>query len=84
MRVCANIINDLNTNDSEKALIIKTIEAIRRITCPKCGSSTCDVERRRMSTQYVDEESNYLISCISCFDEYEEHWAEQWAAIEYF
>jgi hypothetical protein len=46
--------------------------------CPCCGLWSHDVELRRMNTQYVDENSNYLTSCLPCFKESEEYWAERW------
>lgn len=50
--------------------------------CLCCGVYTHDVERRRMNTAYVNEASNYLTSCLSCYEESERHWAELWA--EYY
>jgi transcription elongation factor Elf1 len=45
--------------------------------CPHCGS-TNKVERRRMSTAYVHEESNYLVSCLMCWEQSEADWRELW------
>lgn len=36
-------------------------------------------KRRRQNTQYVDEESNWVIMCDECFAENEEYWAGMWA-----
>jgi len=33
---------------------------------------------RRQNTQYVDDKSNWICSCKSCFVENEKYWAEQW------
>lgn len=38
------------------------------------------VERRQLNTQYANEESNFITSCLSCFEDcwnmYEDRWAE--------
>ena len=44
-------------------------------TCPVC-SGTNQVAKRRMSTLYEDDESNFLTSCIKCYDESEERWQD--------
>jgi hypothetical protein len=46
--------------------------------CPKCEQEDESVTRRRMNTQYVDEESNYITVCGDCYAEIEEYWAEMW------
>lgn len=46
--------------------------------CPWCGRWFKYPKRRRKSTQYNDEESNYVTCCIDCFEEIEEYWAERW------
>lgn len=46
--------------------------------CPGCGRWFKYPRRRRQSTQYYDEESNYVTCCSDCFEEVEEHWAELW------
>lgn len=48
-------------------------------TCPCCGTVSDTVERRRMNTAYADEESNYLTSCLACFEMSEDYWRERWA-----
>lgn len=45
---------------------------------PGCGRWFKYPRRRRQSTQYHDEESNYVTCCSDCFEEVEEHWAELW------
>ena len=50
--------------------------------CPRCGRWFKYPKRRRQSTQYEDEESNYVTCCAECFEEIEEYWAERWA--EYY
>lgn len=37
------------------------------------------VERRRLNTQYHDDESNYMTSCISCYQEMYDYYEELWA-----
>ena len=46
--------------------------------CPGCGRWFKYPRRRRQSTQYHDEESNYVTCCSDCFEEVEEYWAELW------
>ena len=46
--------------------------------CPMCKDESDTVERRRQNTAYVNEESNWVTTCAECFEEIEEHWAEQW------
>lgn len=46
--------------------------------CPRCSRFTSTIERRRHSTMYEDEESNYSKLCQDCFDEEEEYWQERW------
>ena len=47
--------------------------------CPLCGEMKHDIARRHQSTAYVNEESNYLTSCLECFERAEEYWKEMWA-----
>jgi len=47
--------------------------------CPCCHQPSETVERRHQNTAYVDEESNWLVSCLPCFEEGEVYWAELWA-----
>lgn len=57
------------------------LSIIKRIFgyCPGCGRwFRTGVKRRRQSTAYVDEESNYVTCCPECFDEVEEHWGDMW------
>jgi hypothetical protein len=48
--------------------------------CPECNEIVPkkEIEKRKMNTAYVNEEENYLTSCIKCFDEIEERWKELW------
>lgn len=57
------------------------LSIIKRIFgyCPCCGRwFRAKVKRRRQSTAYIDEESNYVTCCQECFDEIEIHWGEMW------
>ena len=47
--------------------------------CPHCEQwFRSGVKRRRQNTAYVDEESNYITTCIDCYDEIQALWAEMW------
>jgi hypothetical protein len=46
--------------------------------CQYCNHYFKYPKRRRMNTAYVDEESNYIISCLDCFDKIEDYWTERW------
>ena len=46
--------------------------------CLKCEQESETVQRRRQSTAYVDEESNWVTVCNDCFEEIEECWKELW------
>lgn len=46
--------------------------------CGMCQEMKPLVQRRRMNTQYADNESNYVECCLECFRDIEEGWAEQW------
>jgi hypothetical protein len=55
---------------------------IKISTCGHCGSQGVYPKRRRMSTAYQDEKSNYIEECDDCFEITEEYWEERWA--EYY
>lgn len=58
--------------------MIKFIKKIFRY-CPYCNKwFTKGLKRRRQSTAYVDEESNYITCCKMCFDDIELYWKERW------
>ena len=47
--------------------------------CPCCDRWFCrGIKRRRMSTQYTDDGSNYITVCKLCFDDIEGILDEQW------
>ena len=46
--------------------------------CPCCERYQQGVERRRMNTNYVEAESNFMTSCEECFEDSEAHWSEMW------
>lgn len=50
--------------------------------CQCCLGMKYTIERRRMNTQYNDDESNFIESCIECYAESVEYYAERWA--EYY
>ena len=37
-----------------------------------------EAERYRMNTQYIDEESNYMVLCKDCQKDSDECWQEMW------
>lgn len=49
------------------------------VKCPVCESFCHSVKRRRMNTAYNEPESNFMLSCLSCFDLSELDWGERWA-----
>lgn len=62
--------------------------------CQQCQTRWClqfpryisfTVKRRRLNTAYVDEESNYLTSCLSCYwetvDYYQDLWDDYYSSI---
>ena len=46
--------------------------------CPCCGRWSRAIKNRRMSCQYNDEASNWLVSCEPCYLDAEDYWAECW------
>lgn len=50
--------------------------------CPICEKNRYTVEKRPRDTSYVDDENNYLTSCIECYARDCEYYAERWA--EYY
>lgn len=57
-------------------------QPIIREKCECCNKYSLTIGKRRLNTQYVDEESNFLKSCIKCYADAEEYYAERWA--EYY
>jgi hypothetical protein len=50
---------------------------------PRCCRCTCrGATRQRMSTAYVNDESNYTVQCDECMVETEDYWADMWS--EYY
>lgn len=51
--------------------------------CPCCGELRPDVEVRRRNTAYVDDDLNYLESCLLCYEGdcqyFDELWAMYWS-----
>ena len=48
--------------------------------CKGCGEdySENEIQRRRLNTAYVNEESNWLTSCLDCFKETWDYYQELW------
>jgi hypothetical protein len=48
--------------------------------CNSCGEEVPDneIQRRRLNTMYHDEESNWLTSCLTCYDDAISYYAELW------
>lgn len=46
--------------------------------CHMCRHWFVYPKRRRMNTQYVEDEANYITACAACFEEIEENWEERW------
>lgn len=49
--------------------------------CPRCGSKSVTVERRRLCTEFVDEENNWLESCEECFVEVNGMYEDDWKSL---
>lgn len=80
MQRCYLYSNRLNTICNElSARISDRIEDPEyKGKCPKCGEEKEDIKIRRMSCSYVDQDSNYLESCMECYDEIQSYWEERW------
>lgn len=65
-----------------KLVIIKhmpnMLKWILTTRCPSCGKYLRFPKIRLQNTAYEREWSNYDLSCIDCYQEYEEYWAERW------
>jgi hypothetical protein len=46
--------------------------------CPACGRESETVAKRRRNTMFVDEEQNYIESCLECFETDDHYWQERW------
>jgi len=46
--------------------------------CPHCNRLRRGVESRRMNTAYVNDESNFTLSCEPCYDKTISYYAEMW------
>lgn len=46
--------------------------------CPCCKQIDRSVRVRRLNTEYVEDSNNYLYSCLACYDETFEHYADMW------
>lgn len=50
-----------------------------KMECPCCEKEAADVERRRLCTRYEEDESNYITTCLKCFEEQDEQYQEMMA-----
>ena len=50
--------------------------------CEHCNRWFVYPKKRKMSTAFEHEESNYINSCKNCYNEIEEYWKERW--IEFY
>lgn len=46
--------------------------------CPCCEKFTTTVSTRRLNTQYLENERNYIYCCEECFEFYWGLYEEQW------
>lgn len=46
--------------------------------CPYCRTIFHYPKKRRLCTQYADEERNWVYSCKAWFDEENDYWKERW------
>lgn len=46
--------------------------------CSYCKKIDGTVEKRRCNSQYADDESNWMTSCLECFEEKKEILQEMW------
>jgi C4-type Zn-finger protein len=51
---------------------------IQDIPCPICNGKTGNVCWRRRNTQYRLDEQNWVLSCLACWREEDNYWAEMW------
>lgn len=51
-------------------------------TCPCCERINVEVSRHRLNTAYANDAENWLVSCVECFEDTREYYAELWA--EYY
>lgn len=62
-------------------MLKKMISGLRGLfsrRCPCCERLRRDVKRRARNTSYVDDELNWLVSCLDCYQEDYEYYAELW------
>lgn len=61
---------------------------MQTILCVFCETLKETVQDRQLNTAYVDKQSNYMCSCLECWQEtinyYNELWQEYYAAQGYF
>lgn len=58
--------------------ILLLLEVFDYSYCPKCKKYFKWPKVRRMSSNYLDDEQNYIYVCAKCFYQIEEYWEECW------
>lgn len=58
-------------------VIISEEEGVQK-KCPCCSRSGL-VARRRLNTQYAEEEQNWMTACLECHDETIAHYNDMWS-----
>jgi hypothetical protein len=48
-------------------------------TCPYCEKFTRQLAFRRRGCAYADERSNWLLSCLACWEDDNDYWHDMWA-----
>ena len=64
----------LQTNKWKSGMVSKKICSC---LCPCCKRLQKNVEKRRISPVYCNEEENFIMSCLDCFDDIQEYWKER-------
>jgi len=53
--------------------------------CPVCRRWARDLSNRRLNTMYVEDASNWMLSCSGCYEmayrNYADQWAEYWMMV---
>lgn len=54
-------------------------EDVSVVICPYCKREGEDIKKRRKNSAYVDDNRNYTVSCLSCYEETVEYYSDMWA-----
>lgn len=71
-----------NHNEPTQGGALPSVPLQPFVQCPCCKRTVRGVKRRRTNTRYVNDERNFILSCLSCYRDEEAYWAERWA--EYY